>query len=268
MTSLVELTQIKNQLEVVEKQISAIPAEDKVLGFVEHVTKQEEQLKKLNVKIEALNLNSEMLDKEISANESKINEAINSIKSSNAEEVLFKNMKQQLARGKQTLQIFEEKIRNKHVSNLEKGIKEAFESLLRKKGFLESISIARSDYQMTINIVGGETVPSSKLSAGERQLLAVAVLWALAKLSGRQLPTVIDTPLGRLDSKHRKFFVENYFPKAGHQVILLSTDEEIVGGYYKALKNSIAKEYLVEYKEAEQSSSVSIGYFNQAKVLA
>jgi DNA sulfur modification protein DndD len=182
--------------------------------------------------------------------------------------MLFQNMKQQLARGKQTLQIFEEKIRNKHVANLEKSIKEAFDSLLRKKEFLKSISISRVDYQMTINIVGGETVPSSKLSAGERQLLAVAVLWALAKLSGRQLPTVIDTPLGRLDSKHRKFFVENYFPNAGHQVILLSTDEEIVGGYYNSLKNSIAKEYLVEYDEVEQSSVVSNGYFNQAKVPA
>ena len=158
--------------------------------------------------------------------------------------------------------MFEEKIRNKHVTNLERVIKECFESLLRKKGFLQSISISKIDYQMTINIIGSETVPSAKLSAGERQLLAVAVLWALAKLSGRKLPTVIDTPLGRLDSKHRKFFVENYFPQAGHQVILLSTDEEIVGNYYTALKDSIAKEYLVEYNDVEQSSFVSTGYFN------
>jgi DNA sulfur modification protein DndD len=79
---------------------------------------------------------------------------------------------------------------------------------------------------------------------------------------------IIDTPLGRLDSKHRKFFVENYFPNAGHQVILLSTDEEIVGGYYNSLKNSIAQEYLVEYDEVAQSSVVSNGYFNQAKVPA
>ena len=268
MTSLVELTQIKNQLELTDKQISAIPAEDKVLSFVEIVSKLEVLLKQLNIKIEALTLNSLSLDKEIAINEVKINETISAISTGNADEMLFQNMKQQLARGKQTLQIFEDKIRNKHVANLEKGIKEAFDSLLRKKEFLKSISISRVDYQMTINIVGGETVPSSKLSAGERQLLAVAVLWALAKLSGRQLPTIIDTPLGRLDSKHRKFFVENYFPNAGHQVILLSTDEEIVGGYYNSLKNSIAKEYLVEYDEVAQSSVVSNGYFNQAKVPA
>lgn len=262
MTSLVELTNIKNQLELIEKQISAIPAEGKVANFIEKVSTLESKLNQLNIRIEALALNSNSIDKEIAANELKIEETINAISSSNAEELLFKNMKEQLSRGKQTLAIFEEEIRNKHVTNLEKVIKECFDSLLRKKGFLQSISISKRDYQMTINIVGGETVPSSKLSAGERQLLAVAVLWALAKLSGRQLPTVIDTPLGRLDSKHRKFFVENYFPQAGHQVILLSTDEEIVGNYYKSLKNSVSKEYLVEYNEVEQSSFVSSGYFN------
>ena len=262
MTSLVELTNIKNQIELIEKQISAIPAEGKVANFIEQVSTLESKLNQLNIRIEALALNSNSIDKEIAANELKIEETINAISISNAEELLFKNMKEQLSRGKQTLATFEEKIRNKHVTNLERVIKECFDSLLRKKGFLQSISISKRDYQMTINIVGGETVPSSKLSAGERQLLAVAVLWALAKLSGRQLPTVIDTPLGRLDSKHRKFFVENYFPQAGHQVILLSTDEEIVGNYYKSLKNSVSKEYLVEYNEVEQSSFVSSGYFN------
>lgn len=262
MSSLVELTDIKNQLDLIDKQISAIPAQDKVANYIEQVSNLEINLSQLNIRIEALALNSNSLDKEITANELKIEETINAISSNNAEEILFKKMKEQLTRGKQTLATFEEKIRNKHVTNLEKVIKDCFDSLLRKKGFLQSISISKHDYQMTINIVGGDTVPSSKLSAGERQLLAVAVLWALAKLSGRQLPTVIDTPLGRLDSKHRKFFVENYFPQAGNQVILLSTDEEIVGNYYTALKKSVSKEYLVEYNEVEQSSFVSSGYFN------
>ena len=266
MTSLVELTQFKNQLEIVDKQISAIPAEDKVLNFISDVSKFENLLNQINIKIEALNLNAQNLDKEIAINEQKIKESISAMNLSNAEELLVKKMKEQVNRGKQSLLMFEEKIRNKHVTNLEKGIKDAFDSLLRKKGFLRSISISPTDYQMTVNIVGGETVPSSKLSAGERQLLAVAVLWALAKLSGRRLPTVIDTPLGRLDSKHRKFFVENYFPNAGHQVILLSTDEEIVGNYYSSLKESIAKEYLIEYNEAEQTSVVKRGYFSLERV--
>ena len=61
-------------------------------------------------------------------------------------------------------------------------------------------------------------------------------------------------------------FSENYFPNAGHQVILLSTDEEIVGNYYSSLKESIAKEYLIEYNEAEQTSVVKRGYFSLERV--
>ena len=55
--------------------------------------------------------------------------------------------------------------------------------------------------------------------------------------------TIIDTPLGRLDSSHRRHLVERYFPFASHQVILLSTDEEIVGPYHKALAPFVARHY-------------------------
>ena len=174
-------------------------------------------------------------------------------------------MHQQLHRGREILAKFEEKIRNKHISNLEKLICESFEVLLRKKSFVSSISICPGTFMLTIKIVGEGYVPASKLSAGERQLLAVAVLWALAKASGRKLPTVIDTPLGRLDSVHRKSFVQNYFPYAGDQVILLSTDEEIVGPYHRSLKKHTSHQYLIEYDERKQSSEIVNGYFEAAK---
>ncbi len=96
----------------------------------------------------------------------------------------------------------------------------------------------------------------------------MAVLWALSQKSGKQLPTVIDTPLGRLDSKHRKDFVDLYFPNASDQVILLSTDEEIVGRYYRSLKKHLAHEYLIEYDEKKQSSAVVKGYFENYKEAA
>jgi DNA sulfur modification protein DndD len=100
-----------------------------------------------------------------------------------------------------------------------------------------------------------------RLSAGERQLLAVSLLWGLAKASRRPLPAIIDTPLGRLDSSHRRHLVERYFPHASHQVLLLSTDEEIGGEYLDAIRPSVGHSYLLEFNEAERSSTVKPGYF-------
>jgi DNA sulfur modification protein DndD len=92
-------------------------------------------------------------------------------------------------------------------------------------------------------------------------LLAIAILWGLARASGRPLPTVIDTPLGRLDSQHRDHLVRRYFPHASHQVLLLSTDEEITGTYYKALRPSIGREYRLSFDEKNARTVVEPGYF-------
>jgi DNA sulfur modification protein DndD len=100
-----------------------------------------------------------------------------------------------------------------------------------------------------------------QLSAGERQLLAVAILWGLGRAAGRPLPAVIDTPLGRLDSEHRTKLIEGYFPFASHQVILLSTDEEIAGAYYEKLRPWIAHEYRLQYCEERDVTTIEIGYF-------
>ena len=100
-----------------------------------------------------------------------------------------------------------------------------------------------------------------RLSAGERQLLAIALLWGLARVSGRALPTVIDTPLGRLDSSHRANLIERYFPSASHQVILLSTDEEINRTYHRMLEPQIGRSYLLQYDDEERATTVVDGYF-------
>src|SRR5689334_6497887 len=104
-------------------------------------------------------------------------------------------------------------------------------------------------------------MPPERLSAGERQLLAVSMLWGLARASGRPIPTIIDTPLGRLDNSHRTHLVERYFPFASHQVILLSTDEEIDRAFFERLKPQIGRTYRLKFSEATNSTVIESGYF-------
>lgn len=84
-------------------------------------------------------------------------------------------------------------------------------------------------------------------SAGENQIFATALIAGLAKVSGVKAPMVVDTPLGRLDSKHRANILSFWTADKTRQVILLSQDEEIDFHFYKDIADSVNKTYLLEH---------------------
>ena len=156
---------------------------------------------------------------------------------------------------------FKKRVLEHHILKIENFIKECFNFLIRKKEFLEKVKIDINNFELLLFDKKNRNIETSTLSAGERQLLAVAILWALAKASNKLSPTIIDTPLGRLDSKHRLNLVEKYFPNASHQVILLSTDEEINKNYLNIMKDSVSKSYLINFDPKLNGSVVEKGYF-------
>ncbi|TIM38449.1 DNA sulfur modification protein DndD [Mesorhizobium sp.] len=84
-------------------------------------------------------------------------------------------------------------------------------------------------------------------SAGENQIFATALIAALAKVSGVKAPLVVDTPLGRLDSRHRHNILQFWTSEKTRQVILLSQDEEIDAEFKKRISLSISKTYLLDH---------------------
>lgn len=162
-----------------------------------------------------------------------------------------------------TLDKFRDAVIRRHLARIEALVLDSFQQLLRKKTLVANLQIDPESFQLALTGRDGNPLPPERLSAGERQLLATSVLWGLARASGRPLPTVIDTPLGRLDSSHRKRLVTHYFPLASHQVILLSTDEEISGGYFEALKPFVGRVYHLQFNEEHGTTSVEPGYFNE-----
>jgi DNA sulfur modification protein DndD len=164
-------------------------------------------------------------------------------------------------RVRSTMEQFRRQLIERNVGRIADCILESFQHLLRKKSLAKDLHIDSKTFAVSLVGNDGKEVTPDRLSAGERQLLATSILWGLARASGRALPMVIDTPLGRLDSKHRGKLIERYFPSASHQVILLSTDEEIVGEYLTKLRPSISHQYLLEFDEATHSGSIQTGYF-------
>lgn len=168
-----------------------------------------------------------------------------------------------VARVQQTLDTFRQQLTLRKLSQLETRVTECFRYLLHKQDFIQRITISTQTFGLTLFDNQGKIVPKHRLSAGEKQILAIALLWGLARASGRQLPVAIDTPLGRLDSEHRHNLVERYFPQASHQVLLLSTDTEIRQEDVQQLRQgeAIAHEYLLQYSPTERQTTIQTGYF-------
>jgi DNA sulfur modification protein DndD len=147
------------------------------------------------------------------------------------------------------------------VSQLEEAFTRGFNQLCRKERLIQRAQIDPHDFSVTLVGADEEPIPHGDLSAGETQIYAIALLWALRQVSGRPLPVVIDAPLGRLDSDHRQNLVERYFPRASQQVILLSTDTEVDAEFYAAMQGSISHAYHLDYDQVQKTTRVSQGYF-------
>ena len=148
------------------------------------------------------------------------------------------------------------------VRKLEKMFEDAYHRLARKDDLQIHAQINPHTFDVELVDDEGTAINRKSLSAGEKQIYAIAILEALAKTSGRQLPVIIDTPLGRLDSHHRDKLIENYFPSASHQVVLLSTDTEINEHYYfRKLSQHTSHAYQIVFNSAEKSASLQAGYF-------
>ncbi|OAB60756.1 DNA sulfur modification protein DndD [Leptolyngbya valderiana BDU 20041] len=162
-----------------------------------------------------------------------------------------------------TLTQFRHQLTLRKLNKLEIEITECFRYLLHKSDLVHRVVVDAADFMLSLFDRSGQLVPKHRLSAGEKQLLAIAFLWGLARVSERQLPVAIDTPLGRLDSSHRQNLIERYFPSASQQVILLSTDTEIREAEVRQLRDcgAIAREYLLKYNPTKQQTIVKRGYF-------
>ena len=70
-----------------------------------------------------------------------------------------------------------------------------------------------------------------------------------------------DTPLARLDRDNRLLFVEKILSTISDQVLILSTDEEIVGPILAKLSERISEKYLLVYNEKTGRTKIEKGYF-------
>ena len=239
------LKNLDEEFEKISQLVNKIPADDEIKPLIEKQKKLKTEELNLKTKLNVLNaqrgeINGPMVKLKIQMRQEYD-------KKSNQDLINLdkKRFVDYSVKVKDILSSFHVKALDYHIKKLEKLILESFNNLHRKKNYVKSIKINTSSFELQLFEKKNIEIDTDKLSAGERQLLAVAILWGLAKASNSAAPTIIDTPLGRLDSEHRLNLVEQYFPTASKQVILLSTDEEINKKYHKYIKPYLTRSYKV-----------------------
>lgn len=254
---------LKESLALLDKKLDAVPDSESVKGQIQEKSKIEASIDHSKSALDSLMEEMAQCKSQINDNEARLDATLIQQNAEDFESKRNTQVAEHLVEMKTIVDEFKATLIKENIETLEKRIKSKFDSLERKAELVAKVKIHPDTFKLTLLGLDGLPLDTKRLSAGERQLLSVAILWALAEASGKEIPTIIDTPMGRLDGKHRTKLVENYFPDAAGQVILLSTDEEIAGQYYKKLKPSVAKEYHIHYEENAKTSTITEGYFGE-----
>lgn len=143
------------------------------------------------------------------------------------------------------------------------AIVEGFNQLSHKSDRIKRVEIHPRTFAVTLYDTQRRPIAKEELSAGEKQIYTTALLWGLAKTAGKPLPMILDTPLGRLDSDHRRLLIERYFPNVSHQVVLLSTDTEVDEHLHERLEPHVSHTFHLVYQQMEACTTVEKGYFGQ-----
>lgn len=165
------------------------------------------------------------------------------------------------------IKLYRVRLQERKTDVLAQTMTECYKKLANKKNLVKQIKMDADTLDLHYIDGNGEEIVKKRLSAGEKQLMVISLLWALAICSKKKLPVIIDTPLSRLDSAHREALIKTYFPNASEQTIILSTDSEIDERYYSMMKDSVGDEFTLNYCDKTRTTTIKSGYFGWKGVL-
>ncbi|MCK8817159.1 DNA sulfur modification protein DndD [Natroniella sulfidigena] len=131
----------------------------------------------------------------------------------------------------------------KKLKLVENKFLEIINNLISVENYIKNIEINPTTFK--VNLYSKNNDLLTNLSAGEQELVILALLWSLMEVSKQKFPLILDTLLGRIDEKHRENIIKNLLIKADLQIIILAINSELNNIQYKALKPYIERNYLI-----------------------
>ena len=253
-----QLSEIEKQLEQAASNIARAPEDDQLIDIFEKLRNLDRQREAERQKYRGVLEEAKVTKQKQLECVRQVQKAHDSTRNQHSFNSAFKNAQETI----NLLDSYSEVLTQARVRTLSTNFEVAYRKLARKEDLQLYSHINPVTFDVELVDEKGTVINRKLLSAGEKQIYAIAILEALAKTSGRDLPVIIDTPLGRLDSQHRDKLINHYFPFASHQVVMLSTDTEVDERYFvDQLRDDISHAYEIVFNTKTKSSSLKPGYF-------
>lgn len=136
--------------------------------------------------------------------------------------------------------------------------KDKFSKIQWKEDEFVDIKLTENYDISIINKIGNIEKPGD-LSDGEKLSLGLCFMSALHKISGFDIPIIMDTPLGNLDVDIRQN-IAKFLPDfvEGKQIVLLVTGTEYTDDFRDILYDNIGKEYEIKWYNSEEGKESKV----------
>ena len=138
---------------------------------------------------------------------------------------------------------------------IEKETDAIFKKLTWKQGHFDHVTISDAYTLDVVDRFGGNAL--RELSAGERQILSLAFIVAMASVADHEAPLVIDTPFGRISKEVQEHLAER-LPSAAPQLVLLLIDSELEAQAEKILDEYVGHKVLLDFDESTSATSIRV----------
>lgn len=257
------LVSAKNRVDEIENYLSVDIDDKKVQNIYKTIAKLNVQIEEIGIRIENLKKDRSTANGEYLRASTEFNRCVSNYLSVIERDDDVQRMRKYALYAQQVAKQYQLALQKEKIESLAQTMTERYKILLDKKKLFDCIKMDPETLDYYCLDKDGNVIPKDSFSAGEKQLMVISMLWALAICSKKKLPVIIDTPLARLDSVHRKALITKYFPNASEQTIILSTDSEIDSTYYNIIKKYVSNEFTLRYDEETKSSTIEEGYFKE-----
>ncbi|MEI8047160.1 MAG: DNA sulfur modification protein DndD [Bacteroidota bacterium] len=154
------------------------------------------------------------------------------------------------------LQKFIANFKEEKKKSLERQILTGLQTLMHKKGFVNSVEVQIIGDDIDINLIDerGEYINKGNLSKGEQQMYATALLQGLVEESYIKFPVFIDSPMQKFDVDHAHNIVKHFYPDVSDQVVLFPLiKKEMSLEEYSILLPHVSYAYLLNNIENDRT---------------